>query len=466
VYSVEQHGEEAALSFARGALDVHRVQVGDRVWKTSDPELEGRLRQSFGGAQPRYQRPIRLAVRGRAGEPLSLVAGDELGHTVRLDSAMPLVRAERQPVTTERLGEQLGRLGGTPFKLAALDNQLQGNVLLPVGELNRLRREAVARLEELRAQPRRWTINREGPAISHLPGSASLPAVPRPAPAFPQLVVLTRSLAQLEVALHCQAQIIYWESRDASQYGQAVRHFRACQSKIENQKSKIYLAPPRITKPGEEPLLERLRATGSDGFVARNYDHLESFSGRPCVGDFSLNVANQLSAEYFVSRHGLERITASLDLDDGQLEALLQAVPPEWIEVVVHTRVPMFHIQHCVYCALLSVGTDSTNCGRPCERHTVKLRDRMGAEHLVRADAACRNTVFNGLAQTRAEHVARLMSLGARWFRVELLDETAQEAERILEWYGRLLRGEATGKQLRQELGLRQRLGFTSNPNL
>ena len=44
----------------------------------------------------------------------------------KLDSAMPLAQAEKQPLTTERLREQLGRLGGTPFKLGELKNHLDG----------------------------------------------------------------------------------------------------------------------------------------------------------------------------------------------------------------------------------------------------------------------------------------------------------------------------------------------------
>src|SRR5688500_19529525 len=34
-------------------LDFNRIHVGDRVWKTSDPELDRRLRQTFAGDQPR-----------------------------------------------------------------------------------------------------------------------------------------------------------------------------------------------------------------------------------------------------------------------------------------------------------------------------------------------------------------------------------------------------------------------------
>ena len=53
----------------------------------------------------------------------------------------------------------------------------------------------------------------------------------------------------------------------------------------------------------------------------------------------------------------------------------------------------------------------------------MKLRDRVGAEHPVKADVGCRNTVFNALAQTGAEYVARMLALGVRHFRIEFLNE-------------------------------------------
>ncbi len=81
------------------------------------------------------------------GKPLTLIARDKLGNIAKLESTMPLVPAGKQPLTTGRLSEQLGRLGGTPFKLGELKNHLIGDVLLPLSELNRLRRSAVTELE-------------------------------------------------------------------------------------------------------------------------------------------------------------------------------------------------------------------------------------------------------------------------------------------------------------------------------
>jgi putative protease len=67
---------------------------------------------------------------------------------------------------------------------------------------------------------------------------------------------------------------------------------------------------------------------------------------------------------------------------------------------------PMFHMEHCVFCAFLSSGKDYRDCGRPCDTHRVALRDRVGAELPLKADAGCRNTVFNNRAQTGAEYAA------------------------------------------------------------
>ncbi|HEX3890051.1 MAG TPA: U32 family peptidase, partial [Verrucomicrobiae bacterium] len=147
------------LRFGYGDVDFLRVHVGDKIWKTNDPELDKRLRQSFAGDAPKFQRSIEMEVHGGIGKPFTLIARDEFGNVAKAESSMPLMKAEKQPLTEEKLREQLGRLGGTPFTLGALKNNLSGEVMLPVSELNRLRRDAASELEKLRAQPKRWSLN-------------------------------------------------------------------------------------------------------------------------------------------------------------------------------------------------------------------------------------------------------------------------------------------------------------------
>ena len=72
IYQSNTRGDEIHLRFGKGDLDFNRIHVGDRVWKTSDPELDRRLRQTFAGDQPRFQRPIHFEVHGAADKPLTI----------------------------------------------------------------------------------------------------------------------------------------------------------------------------------------------------------------------------------------------------------------------------------------------------------------------------------------------------------------------------------------------------------
>jgi len=456
------------LAFGHGHLDFNRIHEGDRLWKTSDPELEKRWRQSFEGEAPKFTRAVSFEVHGLAGKPLTLIARDALGHVAQSASHMPLAVAERQPLTGERLRDQLGRLGGTPFHLGALTNRVEGAVMLPVSELNRLRREAVAELERQRAVPKRWTLNESRNEDTEKQSGNTAPVSESPSlGGRSNLIVLVRSLPQLEAALQCGVATVYCDFENPKKYREAVTLFhtaRGCsvhQPSASNDQPGIFVAPPRIFKPGEEWTLEQVRSCNADGYLVRNYDHLHFFAKDRRVGDFSLNVANHGSADYFRNKFGLERVTASYDLNFEQLEAVLKGAPPEWFEITIHQHMPMFHMEHCVFCAFLSSGKDYHDCGRPCDNHDVRLRDRVGMDHPLKADVGCRNTVFNSQAQTGAEYVERMLMLGVRHFRVEFLNETPAEVVTTLAKYRQLLRGEITGAQLWRELRLHNQLGVT-----
>ena len=159
---------------------------------------------------------------------------------------------------------------------------------------------------------------------------------------------------------------------------------------------------------------------------------------------------------------GAQRVTASYDLNRDQLLELVAATPPHWLEVVVHQHMPMFHMEHCVFCTVLSPGTNKTNCGRPCDRHAVKLRDRIGAEHVLHADIGCRNTLYNGTAQSGAEAVAGLLQRGIRSFRIEMLNDTSDEDVKLLiTLYRQLLAGELPASEVWRQLKAANRVGVT-----
>ncbi len=121
----------------------------------------------------------------------------------------------------------------------------------------------------------------------------------------------------------------------------------------------------------------------------------------------------------------------------------------------------MFHMEHCVFAAFLSTGKDFRDCGRPCDRHLIELRDRVGAEFPVVADAGCRNTVFNSVAQSATEYVSRMTAIGLRRFRIDLLRESADNVLSLIDGYARVIAGLDDGRQTWKHLRALNQFGLT-----
>ncbi len=360
----------------------------------------------------------------------------------------------KHPLTTEVLREQFGRLGGTNYRLRTCDAHITGEPMVPLSVLGKLRHELVKQLDESAGRPPARRIAQD----SVLPEMRAEITAQQSAPpqTEPALHVLSRSLAQLQAVLDCGVGSVLTDLQDIRQYGEAVTLAHAAGARI-------LIATPRIQKPDEAGIFRVLLRHGADGILVRNYAGLEFYAeaGVPMIADFSLNATNELTVESLRTA-GAERVTASYDLNRDQLLNLVAAVPPQWLEVVIHQHMPMFHMEHCVFCAVLSPGTNKHNCGRPCDVHQVKLRDRVGMEHTLTADVGCRNTLFNAVPQSGAEAAAELIHRGVRDFRVELLgDAPPAQIARTIDLYRRLLAGELSGQEVYGTLHAANRVGVT-----
>jgi U32 family peptidase len=469
----EIHGRR--FFFGNNEIDFSRVGVGDRVWKTDDPALNKALRQTFSRDLQKSTLPVSMVATGKSGLPLRLkgTCGDV---TVEAESAQVLQAARSAPLTESGVSELLGRLGGTRFHANKIEVDLDEGLFMTPGAINQLRRDAIEALAAKVAVPR--GADRAGLASPFAKASdfakassdksedenkASLHGIEWPlrrvlsnpvAATRPELVVLCRSVPQLEAALSLGVRSVYVDFEDIRRYPEAVE--------MVGSRAELFLATPRIQKPGEQGFFRSIENAQPAGVLIRNLGAIAYFRGKgfSLRGDFSLNVANPLAGDFLVEQ-GLNRLTISYDLTFEQILALLAYSPGDRYELTLHQHMPMFHMEHCVFAAFLSNGTDYTNCGRPCDRHRVEVRDRVGQTHLVKADVGCRNTVFNARAQTGAQYFVRLQKAGLRYFRVELLDEDRENARRLISLYLGLLGGSHTGEDVWRELKADSRLGVT-----
>lgn len=432
------------------------VPAGRRAFLTALPRAKEDVRTENEGDAARE--PLTLVVEGEEGSPLTVHARTDDGRIATATSTMPLARAATKGLDEALLRDKLGAFGDTSYRLRTLTVNLPNTGLfVPVGELKRLRRALTEALDR-------------GAERSHPTTDASADSVRaalRPTLSTratdgtrgPGLWVLARNEAQALAAIEAGAAGIYLDLLELTGTGPLLRKLQHARDS-RGDSMPIALAPPRIRKPGEEKIDKYLEDLKADGYLVRGLGALHELGSSAQtdahralrIGDFSLNVANRLAAYEVLSR-GLDAFVPSFDLDEEQLPALLD--DPELArraEVVLHHPMPLFHNEHCLFAALLSEGKDHRTCGRPCDRHTLALKDRAGMEHPVAADVGCRNTVFHGKSQSAAPLAAKLLTRGVTRFRIELVREDAAQVKQLLASYTRLLRGEADATTVLREL--------------
>lgn len=444
--------ERGLIEIVPGRSDVNltKVHVGDRIWKTSDQELSRRLRKTFETEQTYRLFPLTVKAYGKAGKPLVSIWQDAAtGVSVTIESADMLQEAVKRPLTEEFLQEQWGRLGGTIFELGSLQVHVSGDIMLPVKELNRIRREAVEQLMQLRQRPYPYktrNIHVE-PIQTHKENQEEAP----------QLIALCRTMEQIQAACETDADYLYADFEFTTDYPKAVHAARRAGKPIA-------LATPRIHMPGENGILNSIVKAKPDAILVRSLGAVQYYTKQqldlPLIGDFSLNIANHKAVELFLER-GLTRVTPSYDLNIQQMMELLEVSQTDKMEMVIHQHLPMFHMEHCVYCTFLSEGTDFTNCGRPCEEHRVSLQDRIGMQHPIRVDIGCRNTVYNAIEQSGAEYITHFLEHGIRHYRVEFLEEDAKKVHEVMALYREALEGKRNGTSVWRTLKATNQLGVT-----
>ncbi|MEO6773523.1 MAG: DUF3656 domain-containing protein [Kofleriaceae bacterium] len=452
------------LRFGEPGPDLDRVHVGDFVWINSDPRVTSAgLRASEAGRGALGRIAVDVVVSGAAGQPLSVRASAgrrRAPATAIATSTSLLTPARGAGITRELIADKLGGFGGTIFQLGELDvSGLPAALHLPVSELKEVRRALVTMLEAQLDRVDRVVaagsvidaVRAEALSCASATGSTSLAAI---------VVPLCRNDEQLAAVLDAGATEVELDWMELVGLQRAVVRARA-------RGAKVGVATVRVQKPGEEKIDAHLARLEPDSVLVRSWGSLAYLARTPdralapvLHGDFSLNITNSISAAWVLA-HGLATLTAAHDLDRAQLFALLAAVPRGRVAVTVHHHIPTFHTEHCVYAHLLSHGRDYKTCGRPCERHQIALRDRVGLIHPVNVDVGCRNTVFNAQAQSAAALVPDLLAAGVRRLRVELVRESAVETARVYDAYVRLAAGQISAGEAVRTAAVHEQFGVT-----
>jgi putative protease len=176
LFGVEPAPKGWWLRFGRPGPDLSRVRPGHQVFLSSDPRLTADakgapLRATFTASGPVGRG---VSVSGETAEVLSAATGAGLG--------------------IEVLSDKLGGLGGTPFRLAAVDLEAFAPGLhVPVSALKALRRTLVAELEaQVLARARHGVAQAPVAALVKADASRRQPTLRWTPPSSPTVIPLVR----------------------------------------------------------------------------------------------------------------------------------------------------------------------------------------------------------------------------------------------------------------------------------
>ena len=222
------------------------------------------------------------------------------------------------------------------------------------------------------------------------------------------------------------------------------------------------VATIRVLKEGETQNLKKLVDLKPDFILVRNPGALVYLqdSGIPLEGDYSLNVSNILSAEWFLSQ-GLRSLHPSLDLNAIGTEKLLENFGGAHFEVSVFEHLPAFYMEHCLYAANLTSAERFPYCKQICSKHHIDILDHKGALHSLVPDAECRNTLYLERPQSALNLVPAFKKLGVRKFRLEMLEESANEVADKTRLYAQAIRGKLSLATAAKLIGAEEKYGVS-----
>ncbi|MBO9666311.1 MAG: U32 family peptidase [Bdellovibrio sp.] len=417
------------LEFSR-EISLNEVFVGARVFYNHDKDLKRDVALSVEDKQRKKRLPVSVHAEASLGKPLKVTYSDGQ-YTVTGFSENLCEPAKNKGLNSLDLREELFALMGSTFRGEQFTSEIDGStpLFLPNKQVKELRQQLVKELTDLRIQ--------NGPVHELVP-----------TPIVGEWIEKNKTTARTNAGV--KLNLLLREKGQVEDFVNAVKNgelttdglnlvildfefgldFEPSLNLLRENGIKVAIATTRILKPNEHRNVKHLHNLKPDAILARNlgavqYLQANGYQGQ-ILGDFSLNVTNHLTSQYLLDK-GLHSLCLGYDLNNIQVSELIQAGQAERFEVTAYQYMPSFHMEHCVFAAFLSKGSSFKDCGKPCEKHQVKLKDQFGNWHQIKPDQECRNTMYNGKSQSAARYIKEWESAGLGYIRYEALKERSSE---------------------------------------
>lgn len=412
------------------------VRTNVHVFKTFDAKLMERARSFFQIASPLRRISVDVIVTVALGKPLIVKMIDCDGYIGEGKTSFIAEIAQKRPLTEETIRKQIDRLGTTVFALDSLECRIDGQVMVPISEINEARRSAVEELEKSRLLP----FKREKLESAHY----DLPSIHHHAISRLQLSVAVDSIRGVQAVVEHGADWVVFGGESYHHQSFTAEDYRQAAAICRKEKKKILFATPRVVTERHMAALQHDLALFAeiqpDAVGVSNLGTLYLLQQMklplPIHADFSLNIYNSAAIDFFKNQ-GITRLTVSPELTLSQIGNLANRSRLE-LECIVHGNLPLMISEYCTIGSYLG-GIHTGMCNEPCMKDKYWLKDRKGESFPIVTDQFCRMHILNAKELHMGAHIPKLGSLGVHCLRLELKDKGWKEIGEWIKLYRELI---------------------------
>lgn len=353
---------------------------------------------------------------------LEVFCGDT-SYTATIDEVSEAIKA---PLEASAAAERISKTGDTPFEFENIETNIGGNVFVPNGALNKLRRDALAGLTDrlLHAYLRDDESVSEYSADGQFKCSKSNTKRER-------VICSCMTRQQLDEAmdnpLFADYFTDYYIDFDIYDRAEIIKDFVADAGKLVNGQKSVYLMLPAICRAELSDFLysikDELENIPFDGFVVRNYEELyfadTYFSDKKIVLDHNMYTYNDIAKCAFYE-HGADYDTVPLELNSKEIAHRNNHNS----EIIVYGYYPLMTSAQCVH-------KNTTGCDKKSQ--ITYIKDRYNKSFAVCNNCKeCYNTIYNSLPTLLTKYTDQLKKAGITNFRYSFTTETPKQMRKVM----------------------------------
>lgn len=412
IETIGYKGEIIELDF------VGEARKGQIIFKTSDSELMDRVQATFTQDKEFVKNIIDAKITIKLGENPILTLTDRCENKATIEGDKIVEEAMKVALSKEKVETQLRKLGNTPYELDLLEIELDDNVSLPVSLLNQMRRDCIELLDKERVSIKSRKYKNKDVKYKPVQYNRNKKQ---------EISVKVKNLEQLESALQCNVDRIYYEDTNTID--------KAMSLAIKYNKKIIYSAP-RIIRNKEYNQLSKANDAGVESVQVGNYGSIDYFKDKELNIDYYLNAFNSETINYY-KEIGADTLCISQELNINEIKETIKYTDIN-IESVVYGYTPLMITEYC------PMGVVVRDCKKDkrvakCKESIYALRNSKGDEFRVSQDIFCRSTIYNSNVTCMLDNLYELHEIGINVLRLDFTLEDKDTVKEVIEAYQEVL---------------------------